>query len=496
MPLLTRKKVLTIDRNKTNALPTTLGNTNQAENIPIEAVASLDIERIERNFATGSLTSIKDLPGQKVAEFTFGLELKGSNNGTAEPQWARVLEGAGFRGEAIARLPIGAISTSGGGTSTTFRHGETITGTTSSATATVIMDTHNGSTEIYYDKSTLSGTFGTEVITGSDSLAQATTSAGATDEGYAYWPTSEVEYAVVVASDSGGGESVGSLLEGQTSGARAILSRAFTAGDSIAYFRPVRGTFSGSEALDNLTAGTTGDITLAASTNQTYTKSPPMGVRLYTDGKAVTGNLCRANVSFAFEVNRPVRMDFTYRGVLNSTTDATLLTGIDYENVDPPLWESSSIGYAANETASEADISDEIEPCIKTMSVDVGNTLTDRKCAGATSGLANVLISARAASGSLTVEDTLEADAAFLTRVQDGECVRLRATVGSTDGNRFTVSMPGMQFTGQSEGDDEGIVTQDMAFNLTGGNLYDLTNNTDVSSIGGDNEFVLIYHTA
>lgn len=505
MPLLTRKKVLTIDRNRITTLPTTLGSTANAQNIVLDAVGKLDTERIPRNFANPSLTAVKDLTGQKAVEFTFGIEMKGSNNGTDEPQWGKILDGCGFIGEAISKLSIGAI-TSGvvsGSTSTTFRHGELITGGTSGATARVVMDTHNGSAEIYYDTSSLLvSTFASgEVLTGQDSDAVATTSSVATNEGFAWWPISVVEKQILF--DATGLEdnvAIGDLIEGLTSGARGICTRAIASStNTIVFYTPVRGTFQGTETMQRISPNADVDIgDLAASTGESFSKFSPMGVRLYTDGKSITGNGCRGNLALSLEVNRPVRMDFTFRGTLQDTTDRVLLTGIDYENNDPPLWESSSIGYAQNETASESDIADEISPCLKTLSVDMGNQNADRKCAGAANGLLEVATSAREGTGSLTPEDTLEADIGWLTRIEDNETLRLRLTVGDvgTGGNAFTISMPGIQFVDHGEGDDEGIVTQDMSFRLTGGNLFDLVANNTLNAIGGDNEIIIIYHTS
>lgn len=503
MPLLTRKKVLTIDRNKITVLPTTLDNTASAKNIVLDAVASLDVERIDRNFATPSLSSIKDLTGQKAAEFTFGIEMKGSNDGSAEPEWSKILDGCGFKGEAISAIPIGAI-TSGvvsGSTSTTFRHGELITGGTSGATARVVMDTHNGSSEILYDTSSLLvSTFSSgEVLTGQDSDAVATTSAVAANEGFAWWPISVVEKQILFdATGLTTTLAVGDLIGGTTSGARGVITEAAAISiNTIVTYTPVRGTFQGGETMERINNTPVADIgDLNASTAESFAQFAPMGIKLFTDGKAITGNGCRGNVVFNMEVNRPVRMDFTFRGQLEDTDDAVLLTGIDYENNDPPLWESSSIGYAQNETAAEADLADEFEPCLQTVTLDIGNQNSDRKCAGATNGLLEVATSARDATGSMTVEDTLESDIGWLTRIQDNETIRLRMSVGSTIGNRFTISAPGIQFTGHGEGDTDGIVTQDMSFRLTGGNLFDIIANNTLNAIGGDNEIVIVYHTA
>lgn len=499
MPLLTRKKVLTADQHRVAALPAGIGNAGQATNIPLDATATIDAERIDRNFATASLTAIKDLAGQKAVDFSFGLELRGSNNGTAEPAWAKILEACGFQDAVLQQMTIGPISAGGGG-STTFRHLETVTGSVTSTTATVISDVHNGQTTIYVTDIEGAGFDGSEDITGTDSGATATTSTVSSSAGYGYYPVSQVEKVILFdATGLTDALSVGDLIAGTTSGARGVVTvAAGVSADTVVQYRPIRGTFSLGETIERINPNADADVGSlnALNTGESFDAMPPIALRLYTDGKSLTGRQCRGSVVFNMEVNRPVRMDFTFRGTLDSAADAPLLTGIDYENSDPPLWESSNIGYAQNETASEQDTADEIDPCITQMSLDIGNTLVDRKCAGADDGLVEIYISAREGSGSMTVEDTLEADIGWLTRIQDNECVRLRATVGSVAGNKFTISMPGIQFTQHSEGDEDGIVTQDMTFRMTGGNLYDLETPTDLTSIGGDNELVIIYHTA
>jgi len=494
MPLLTRKKVLTAQANSTTALPSGLGNVAQATNIPIEATATIDAERIDRQLASSSITAFKDLVGQKAVDLSFGIELRGSNNGTAEPAWSKLLQACGFDSAAVSIVTIGSQAG-------TFRHGETVTFTGSGATATVVGDQHDGvrATSLIIRDITGTPVSGDTAVTGTDSGATAVPSSGATSEGYAWWPTSVVEKSITF--DGTGltsALSIGDLIAGTATGARGVVTRAVgTGAGATVFYTPIRGTFVGTETMERISPSAVADIgDLASSTGETFVKTGSIGARMFTDGKAITANGCRGNVVFNLEVNRPVRMDFTFRGVLNSLTDTPLLTGIDYENVDPPLFESSSIGYAQNETASEDSLDDEIEPCITTVSFDMGNALVDRKCAGATSGLVEVFLSGRDGSGSMAVEDALEADVGWLSRIDDNECVRLACTIGATDGNRFTFKAPGIQFTSHSEGDTDGIVTQDMSFRLTGGDLFDLNTTTELSTIGGDNELVLIYHTS
>ena len=96
-------------------------------------------------------------------------------------------------------------------------------------------------------------------------------------------------------------------------------------------------------------------------------------------------------------------------------------------------------------------------------------------------------------------EDSLEADLGWLTAIQNGAIYRLSTTVGADDGNRFTLQIPGIQVTSGGEGDRDGTATQDLSLRVTGGNLFDLNDPRSasvVSSIGGNNELILLYYTA
>jgi hypothetical protein len=108
-----------------------------------------------------------------------------------------------------------------------------------------------------------------------------------------------------------------------------------------------------------------------------------------------------------------------------------------------------------------------------------------------------VLGTARAGTGSMDPEVTLEADIPWLSYLKNGTTTRLRVPVGSSDGNRFTFFMPGVQFTGQSYGDRDGIATYDLPFNLTGGYHHNVAGSgTQLDVYGGDNELVLLYHVS
>lgn len=506
MVLLSRKKQLAGVLQADDSLASGLATASNASTIVLDLEANLDVERIERNLTSDTITANKDLAGQKAVDVTFGVELLGAGvHANGAPEWSKYLRACGMEEAEIAQLSIGSITGAGSQSSTTFRHGETITGGTSSATAKVVGDTHNGASAIYYDKESLSGTFQTgEVLTGSDSGAEATTSSGPSDAGWAWAPVTDpvksITFDVTGLEDN---LAVGDVIEGQTSGAVGIVTEAVTAAaDAVVKYRPSRGSFSAGETVSIIapTANVDSDIgDLADPTGETFIGWPPISLRAYMDGKAITVRSARGSVAFALEVNRQARMDFTFRGVLatDGLADIAALTGIPYDNTNPPLWESSTIGYAANDASGEADLADEIEPCLNAATLDLGVQLADRKCAGAAGGLLEVRGADRQGSGSIDPEDTLEADAGWLTAVRDAGVFRLGMTVGDTAGQQFKLQAPGLQFTEASSGDRDGVMTLDMSFRMTGGDIFDLDSGAStISSIGGNNELVLFYFSA
>ena len=497
MPLLSkRRQVVAVEETVGGTLASGLTTASNAGFVVNDATATLDIEQVERNILRESLTPVKSTAGQKAATLSITTEIAGSSDGafgTGAPLWGRLLEGCGMERVTVRRVAIGAVS---GGP---FQHGELLDGATAgTGFGRCFMDTHNGATEIYM---VVTGTapISGEVLTGQSSGATATTSSATTNEGYGYQPVSEVLKTMSVALTSGT-VYAGTLFE-DSGGNRGIVAEDLTSAGTLSFY-PVRGTaFVGSSTLTILYEPTTGSaVGFAASstTNEAFSKFPSLSMRFIEDGQAITLAGARGSVAFSFEVNRPVTAAFNFRGSLNSTDDEPIIDGVSPDAPSsPPIWQGSAMGYSANETSALADLDDELEPCLTALSLDLGVTLADRRCAGASTGLEEVLGTARAGTGSMDPEVTLESDIEWLGNLKDGVTTRLRVPVGSSDGNRFTFFMPGIQFTGQSYGDRDGIATYDLPFNLTGGFHHNVAGSgTKLDALGGDNELVILYHTS
>jgi len=153
-----------------------------------------DVGRFNRDPARSSLSRLDAVIGRQMARLAWRTELKGSGAVGTAPAWADAITACGFQELAVSTLPIGTV------TSGPFTPGETVTGGTSSATATVVGETEHGDSVIRVIN--VSGTFdvGGETITGGSSGASTPTSAGVTtDQGFCYIPDSTTPSSATVA---------------------------------------------------------------------------------------------------------------------------------------------------------------------------------------------------------------------------------------------------------------------------------------------------------
>jgi len=505
MTLLSAKKqVVSIHEAVAGTTPT--GAMTDGDNADIlinSAEPTFDVEYIDREFLRTTITKLKSIPGQKTGGVTLTTELVGNSDDTfgTVPAWSKFMEMAGFRLVILDRVNIGTQSgwTAGSGP---IRHGEVITSATGGGanTARVIGDVHfqSGSGYLYYEELTGAMVAAEAWTTSTTNLAFV---AGATIEtscGWAWVPVSEPEKFVTIAS---GTFTEGNVYEGSTSGQVVVASRSGTSVTRL-YFRGGGGISNG-ETLALLT-GPGLDLTVGGSANEAYSAWPTGSIRLNEDGVAVDFVASRANVSFAFEVNRPVTMTFTTRGRWDSADSGSDLSGVgdtpqiagSEAVIDPKLWAGQAVGIGVNETLADMDFADNKTPCLKTLTLDAGVTLADVKCAHSPEGLLEIVGSTRSGSGSLEANATYEGDIPWLGTFRSGEVVRLSCQVGGSAGDPtggFVFQMPAIQYTGAASGDVDGILTRNMDFSLNAGVINNLVNTGGISSTTGDNELILMY---
>ncbi len=495
MTLLTRKKQLAArEEDVVGTSPSGFPANTDADTLPEELAVSPEVDAFTREFVRDAATALKKTIGKKTGGVSFKADMKGTTLGThaaGAPNFSKYLKGCGFEEVEVQFILIGAVT---GGP---FRHGETITQTVTGETRTVFIDTHNDATQLNVESKAAGTVDAVNIWTGQDTGATATPTTVPADEGFGWRLNTVTQKEFDLTGAWSTAPTAGDVLEGATSGARCIYLSDNTV--TQIFYREIRGTFTDGETLDNVTSGVASMGTLATPTREEYTYNDPLALTVWEDGVAVVINGARGNVAFEFEVNRPTKMLFELRGVLTSASDLANLTGINYDYTTPPLWAGAVTGFADNESTagSDEDESAEQDVCMRTLNLDLGAQLADRECAGAAGGLKEVFIPDREGTFSMDPEATREDDIAWLGLLQAGTVARLRVPVGTADGNRFTFFMPGLQLDAASAGDRDKIMTRDVTGGLTGGNLHNLVASpTLLSSIGGDNEIAILYHTS
>ncbi|MFA5156437.1 MAG: phage tail tube protein [Candidatus Omnitrophota bacterium] len=153
---------------------------------------SFEPEMYQRDPVRESLTKLGKITGKRPAGFDFSIKLRGWGIGFM-PRETPLLLACGHQVNTLKKISIGAVT---GGP---FKHGETITGGTSSAQGRVVIDTPNGITTLYYVS--ISGVFQSgEDVGGETSGASAQTSSAPLNAGYEIKPLSRNAPSLTMAS--------------------------------------------------------------------------------------------------------------------------------------------------------------------------------------------------------------------------------------------------------------------------------------------------------
>lgn len=199
--------------------------------------------------------------------------------------------------------------------------------------------------------------------------------------------------------------------------------------------------------------------TIVASTSVTYkpitTGAPSATVAIYEDGKIKRIWGARGTCKISFPTGKPAIMSFTFTGADFEDVDGTLLTGVTYPALLPPVFMGvtwSIGGYAA---------------VINSMDLDLGNKLALRSSPASQSGYLSALITDRESTIKFDPEEVLAATNDFWAAWRSGSLVALNAAMGSAVGNRIGVTAPKVQYQTLSPGEREKLATLDITGLLT-----------------------------
>lgn len=446
--------------------------------LAIDPAMAFELDIYERNIKRGTLTPNQPLTGAKHGRATFGLEFIGSG-GAGSPQIDLPLQACGFRREVLRKITIGAIA---GGP---FKHGETITETTSTATMTCVQDTYNGQTTLWVSNTNGLGNgttiLGTNVLTGATSGATATGSAITANAGIGYWPASSAQTKLVFQSTITTALSAGDIVTNATGTAYGQVQIGWATTFIFILIRRISGHFANSDVVTRVSdAAAVGTIVATGTSNVIQQVSPTVSVGVYLDGVRESIRGARGTPNFNGRYGQPFIGNFDIQGVYQAVVDGGPVTGITYPSPTPPVLIDADVGQGKTATT----FAGEFAPCISEIGIDMQNEVGPRICMSDTSGILQYEVTGR--NGQITLDPELNAEAIwdYMAQFLTNTPSRLRFTVGSALGNKFLITMPAISYTAAPTGDRSGISTRQLTGRLTTGSA---------TALAGDAEMVIVY---
>ena len=199
--------------------------------------------------------------------------------------------------------------------------------------------------------------------------------------------------------------------------------------------------------------------TVASGTSVTYepisANFSSITIHYNVDGvrHIVTG--CRGNVALTAEVGSIPTLDFTFTGIYNAPTD-TALPAVTYGNQATPLI------FKNGNTTSFQLLS--FAGALQSLNFDMGNSIVYRELVG---GTKEVLLTDRAANGSLTIEaPTLSSKDFFAAALTDTSLGNLTVTHGTAAGNICRLSSTKVDIGDVSYGEMDGVTMLEIPYTL------------------------------
>jgi hypothetical protein len=175
----------------------------------------------------------------------------------------------------------------------------------------------------------------------------------------------------------------------------------------------------------------------------------------------VTG--AKGSVKLTFEAGKIARAEFTFQGLWNTPTDASVPGSITWLNTKPPLFRSSSATVGS------------WSPVFRSLTLDLGNNIVRRDDGNSTTGVRGFVITGRNPRLTIDPEATLEATHPIFGDLYASTSRTIAATLGSQVGNKVNVTAIG-ESVAAPYGDSNEIRTHQIDYELCRAELDDTPN--------------------
>ncbi|MEN6439776.1 MAG: phage tail tube protein [Syntrophobacter sp.] len=172
----------------------------------------------------------------------------------------------------------------------------------------------------------------------------------------------------------------------------------------------------------------------------------------------VTG--CRGSVKIIVEAGRAVIAEWKFKGLYDSPADASPLTPV-FSAILPPC--AAPAGFTING----------FEPVAEKLELDLNNIIAGRKNMTAANGIAGFEITGRKPQGSFDPEAVVETAHPFWGNWANAASLALNLSMGTSDGNRFSIEAPALQYRDFSSEERDGRALYQVPFSLATDNSDD-----------------------
>lgn len=163
-----------------------------------------------------------------------------------------------------------------------------------------------------------------------------------------------------------------------------------------------------------------------------------------------------AQLSFAVQTRQTGKFTYTLRGQLTDPESVSNPTGAVFDSVRPrPLRDADAYLGGAS-------------VCFRNFTLDWGNTVTQGDCPGAKYGYDPAFVIERKPTGRINPRLTTLAARNPFQDMMDGTPKKLWLNWGETAGNRVSMYLPSIVYTGQEDDDLDGISADGLPFEAIG----------------------------
>lgn len=397
--------------------------------------------------------------GRKTRQVTFRSDFRGSGTGATAPDFAGLLQAAGYKGSTPRVLTLAAVTGNGfqlgeqvfqGGTYATATAVGVVIGVLSAANAPLHVSATSGQKLIV---AVVSGTFATSTLTTGHSSGSTTTiSAEAAHSGLVYQPTSEKLIQVTTGAWSGGSPSaLGEVLAVESAGLKVGAVQVIS--ESGTYTTMSVTLLWGSVANGNTLRNAAGTGTASVSAAPTMTRTPSLAMRHNLDGRNRLLLGARGDFSLEGEVGQPMQFNWTFTGDPGTDADAAPIATSGLSTIRAPRLLGAFCTYGVGSAIYRLPT--------KRVALAQSNTVNPNLDANRVGGSTGSNITDRDPSFTVTV-DMVHSNVNWESLRDSGSIVRVGFLLGDTLGNMVSLVAPNCQVTECALGDADGVATFDV----------------------------------